>query len=175
MFAVIRSLTLLCVLFLVAGCGENAKPEVAPTPASSSPPASTPAPPKTPRPKVTGVPDGPPPAWLEAERGSYWLGYSSYCWGTACVDFIAPSCSDLKHTPRVALRRGERVTAHLSFEPTELGVTLVRRQGPSRATKQTKLRLSPTPSWVVKEPGPFSLFARAKGGDASYVACVVFH
>lgn len=173
MFVVMRSLTLLGLVFLLAGCGGSGKPDAAPRPASSSPPASKPAPPKAPRPKVTGVPDGPPAAWLETARGSFWLGYSSYCWGRACVDFIPPSCSDPKHTPRLLLRRGERVTAHLSFAPTELGLTLMRPRG-SNPTKQRKLRPSSNPSWVVKQTGRFSLFARAQPGDASYVACIVF-
>jgi hypothetical protein len=160
---------LLTLVVLVAGCGGSAKPEGASTRPSSSPRASQPAPPV---PKLTGVSDGPPPAWLETEKGSRWLGYSSYCWRTACVDFIAPRCRNPQRTPRISLGRGERVTAHLGFEPTELGLTLMRRVG-ATATTQERLRLSREPSWIVRQPGVFSLFARAKGGDASYVACVV--
>jgi hypothetical protein len=171
MFGVIRSLAQLGFVFLLAGCSGSGKPDAAPSPPSSSPPASS-ALPKAPRPNIAGVPDGPPPAWLETERGSFWLGYSSYCWGRACVDFIPPACNDPKHTPRIVLRRGEHVTAHLPFTPTELGLALMRPRG-SSATKQRKLRLSSEPSWVIRQPGPFSLFARAKPGDASYVACVV--
>jgi hypothetical protein len=173
MFVVIRSLTLLGFLFLVAGCGGSAEPEAGSTP-SPSPRASQPAPPKPPGPKVTGASDGPPPAWLETERGSSWLGYSSYCWGTACVDFIAPSCRDPKHTPRITLRRGEKVTAHLPFRPTELGLSLRSRSGTTIASQERKLRPSSAPTWIVRQPGPFSLFARAKNGDASYVACIRF-
>ena len=173
MFVVIRSLILFGLLFLAAGCGGSAKPEAAPRPASGSPLASHPGPPNPPRPKIAGVSDGPPAAWLETERGSFWLGYSSYCWRTACADFIAPSCRDLKHTPRITLRRGEKVTAHLPFVPTELGLSLLPRSG-TTAIKQRKLRLSRTPTWVVRQPGAFALFARAKTGDASYVACITF-
>jgi hypothetical protein len=171
MFIVIRSLTLFCLLFLVAGCGGSAKPEAAPRPASSSSLASHPGPPKPPRPKIAGVSDGPPAAWLETERGSFWLGYSSYCWGTACVDFIAPSCRDPKHTPRITLRLGERVTAHLAFNPTELGLSLLPRTS-DRRDQREEAPTERAPTWVVRQPGPFSLFARAKNGDASYVACI---
>jgi hypothetical protein len=168
---VIRSLTLLGFVFLVAGCGESAKPEAAPIPGLSPPPALQPAPPGPPKPRIAGIPDGPPPAWLETERGGFWLGFSSYCWGTACVDFIAPSCRDPKHTPRIILRPGERVTAHLPFNPTELGLSLLPRTGTSRSHER-KLRVSRVPTWVANQPGTYVLFARAKNGVASYVACI---
>lgn len=172
MFIVLRSLTLLVLLVLVAGCRESTKPKAAPTtPASDSPRALQPSPPA---PRITGVSAGPPPAWLETERGNLWLGYSSYCWGTACVDFVAPRCQNSKQTPRIRLRRGERVTAHLRFRPTELGLAQLGSHGARRTVRQKRLRLSSHPSWVVSRSGVFSLFARAKGGDASYVACVVF-
>jgi hypothetical protein len=120
-----------------------------------------------PKPTLSGLSDGPPPAWLETQDGSFWLGYSSYCWGTGCADFIAPSCEDTKHTPTIGLTRGETVTAHLDFEPTELDLSYL-------AGGQKKLAPSSTPSWQVERDGPFSLFTRTKAGDATYVACVEF-
>lgn len=171
MFIVLRTLALLALLVIVAGCQESTKPKATPTPASSSPTASQPS---SPAPKITGVSAGPPPAWLETERGDFWLGYSSYCWGRACVDFIPPLCGNRKQTPRINLRRGERVTAHLAFKPTELGLTLMRPRQAERAMTRKRFRVSSEPSWVVSQAEVFSLFARAKGGDASYVACVVF-
>lgn len=114
-FRVIRSLALVGLLCLVVGCSHAAKPGVTPSPRTSSVPATEPAPPKSPRPKVGGLLSGPPAAWISTNRRSFWLGYSSYCWQTACVDFIAPSCREPKHTPRFVLGRGQRVTAHLAF------------------------------------------------------------
>jgi len=119
------------------------------------------------------VSNGPPAAWLETEGGSFWLGYSSYCWETVCADFIAPSCDDPKHTPKTALRRGDLVTAHLEFEPTELGLSYFSATG-RPVENQVKLDPTRTPSWRAERDGAFSLFTRAQGKDASYVACAKF-
>ena len=166
----LRYLILIGVVVLLAGCGGSTQPDATP---STSQPASGPSPPTSPSPTLTGVSKGPPAAWLETENGTFWLGYSSYCWGTVCADFIGPSCDDPKHTPKIALPRGELVVAHLEFEPTELGLSYFSGTG-GPVVSQEKLETSRSPSWRAERDGPFSLFARAEGRDASYVACVVF-
>ena len=153
-----RSTAAVALLALVAaaGCGGDRRAD-----------DGVPRAPADPAPEVQGVPgDSPPPAWLETERGSFWLGYSSFCWGGTCADYIAPSCDEPKHTPKLVLRRGETVTAHLAFEPTRVELPL-----PHGARK---LEPSRTPSWRVDREGTFSLFTVAPDGDASYVACVTF-
>ena len=154
-------------VILFAGCGGTATDRAGP----SSPRASQQRPPITPQPTLTDFSSHPPAAWLETAAGSFWLGYSSFCWTTVCADFVAPSCDDPKHTPRITVRRGELVTAHLGFEPTELGLQYLSGTRIPRAQDQRKLELSRSPSWRAERNGPFSLFARRDGGDASYVAC----
>jgi hypothetical protein len=168
-----RSLALIGVVVLLSACGGSMQPDDTSGNPSTSQPASEPAPPATPKPTLGSMSDGPPAAWLETESGSFWLGYSSYCWGTVCADFIGPSCDDAKHTPKIALRRGELVTAHLEFEPTELGLSYFAGTG-GPVDSQEKLEPSRMPSWRAERDGPFSLFTRVQGGDASYVACATF-
>jgi hypothetical protein len=162
-------LTPILVAVLLTGCGGTAH-QARPT----SPPASQPRPPTTPSPKLTDFSSRPPAAWLETESGSFWLGYSSYCWTTVCADFVPPSCGDTEHTPNITVRRDELVTAHLGFEPTELGLQYPSGSQSPRAQDQRMLELSRSPSWRAELEGAFSLFARTKGGDASYVACFEF-
>lgn len=168
-----RPLILIGVAVLVTACGETVSGQDTAIGPAASPPASKPGPPTTPKPPLAGLSDGPPPAWLETEGGSFWLGYSSYCWGTLCADFIPPSCEDAKHTPKITLARGEIVTAQLAFEPTELGLSYLAEEGAPTAEDQKEFVPSSTPSWRVERDGSFSLFARGKAGGATYVACVV--
>ena len=171
-----RALLLIGLVVLLAGCGAAGDTAPDDSPRSA---ASDAAPPTEPAPELDGhLPDGPPPAWLETAAGSFWLGYASYCWDKGCADFIGPSCDDPKHTPKITVRRGETVTAHLGFEPTELALTLppAATRGPaSPADADQKLRPTATPSWRVEQGGPVSLFARAnvQGRSASYVACLI--
>ena len=169
-----RSVTLIAVVVLLSACGGgSAQLDETSGNRSTSEPASEAAPPATPKPTLAGLSDGPPAAWLKTEGGSFWFGYSSYCWKTVCADFIAPSCDDPKHTPAITLRRGEVVTAHLGFEPTELGLSYFSGTG-GPPESQEKLEPTRMPSWRVQRDGAFSLFARAQRGDASYVACAAF-
>jgi hypothetical protein len=147
------------VIVLVAGCGAS----------SSSSPAPDVRPPSYAAPRTRSI-KGPPPAWVETSRGSRWLGYSSFCWGTTCADFIPPRCGE-RHTPTLRVPRGETIRFHLGFTPTDAAVTVF---GPSTPRERHHLEPSRTPSWRVETAGAFSLFARIKGGDASYVACVRF-
>jgi hypothetical protein len=169
-FVEMRALTLILAVIFLTGCGGTATDQAGPT----SPPASQPRPPITPKPTLTGFSSRPPAAWLETEAGSFWLGYSSYCWTTACVDFVAPSCGDTEHTPKITVRREELVTVHLGFEPTELALHYLSGNQIPRAEDQRTLELSRSPTWRAERDGPFSLFVRGKGGDASYVACFQF-
>lgn len=109
----------------------------------------------------------PPPAWVETERGSRWLGFSTFCWVSGCADYIRPRCGD-EHTPTLRLRRGERVRFHVGFAPKEVSLTA----GNQRVYNFKPERIV---AWRSTSTGAFSLFIRAKrGGDASYVACVRF-
>jgi hypothetical protein len=162
-------LALILVAIFLTGCGGTAH-QARPT----SPRGSQPRPPTTPSPKLTDFSSRPPAAWLQTETGSFWLGYSSYCWTTVCADFVAPSCDDPEHTPKITVRRNEVVTAHLGFKPTELGLQYLSGSRAPTARDQRALELSTSPSWHAERDGAFSLFARTKSGDASYVACFEF-
>jgi hypothetical protein len=114
--------------------------------------------------------EGPPPAWIETEAGSIWLAYSTYCWGSTCADFVAPSCAGDPPAPPVELRRGETVRFHLDFDPGEATLTFFPEGGePDGVT----LDSSRTPTWQADRAGAFTVFATADGGDASYAGCAV--
>jgi hypothetical protein len=66
---------------------------------------------------------GPPPAWIETQAGSYWLGHSSWCWEHAangnrrinvCADMVAPKCSQ-ESVPNISVAKDETVRAHLGY------------------------------------------------------------
>jgi hypothetical protein len=118
-------------------------------------------------PALKSVDDGPPPAWVRTARGERWLGYSSFCWARACVDYIPSRCGESR-TPTLHLARREIVQFHLGFAPSEVAILRGRRAPPER------LKAVRDPTWRVRDEGAFTLFARAKspGGDASYIACV---
>ena len=46
--------------------------------------------PGTPPPNVAGTTSEPPAAWFQANGRAAWFAYSSFCWTTACVDFLRP-------------------------------------------------------------------------------------
>jgi len=115
------------------------------------------APPGKP-PQPAGVPSAPPPAWIEAGATEKWLAYSSYCWKIACVDYVSPQMR--KDLPVVRIRRGEPVTFHLGFVPSQLSV--------SQGQKTRSLPPRKVVSWRPAA-GVASIFAvRKAGGDASY-------
>ena len=82
--------------------------------------AAVAAPPGKP-PKPAGVPGAPPPAWIDAGAAEKWLAYSSYCWKVACVDYVSPEMR--KDLPVLTIRRGQPVTLHLGFVPSQLSVS----------------------------------------------------
>jgi hypothetical protein len=143
------------VLALAACGGGEARP--------ASPGGPSGAPPERPG-------EGPPPAWVETEAGSVWLAYSTYCWGSVCADFVAPSCVGEQAAPRVELRRGETVRFHLGFEPAEVALTFFPEGGEPDGVA---LDASRAPAWRADRAEAFSLFARADGRDASYAGCAV--
>ena len=115
------------------------------------------APPGAP-PKPAGVPGAPPPAWIEAGTAEKWLAYSTYCWKVACVDYISPEMR--KDLPVLKIRRGQPVTVHLGFVPSELSV--------SQGDRTRRLVPRRTATWRPVA-GVASIFAvRKAGGDASY-------
>jgi hypothetical protein len=159
---------LLATAVLVGGCGAESDRAGPPaTTGAPSPPAAA-EPPAEPRPDSSG--EAPPPAWVETEAGSRWLGYSTYCWDTTCADFVAPSCGD-EHVPELAVRPGETLRFHLGFEPAEVSLTVL----PDDAATQ----FDPGELvWEVTRTGSVMISATAKpgqgGSDASYVGCLRF-
>jgi hypothetical protein len=87
-----------------------------------------------------------------------WLAYSTYCWKVTCVDYISPEMR--KDLPVLRIRRGQSVTVHLGFIPSQLTV--------SQGDRTKRLVPRRTATW---RPGlgVASIFAvRKAGGDASY-------
>ena len=152
-----RAALLVGLVLALAACGGG----------GSDGPASPAGPPDAP-PERPG--EGPPPAWVETEGGSIWLAYSTYCWGSTCADFAAPSCGGEPPAPRVELRRGETVRIHLDFDPGEALLTFFPEGGePDGVT----LDPSRTPTWRADRAGAFTVFAGGEGRDASYAGCAV--
>ena len=150
-----RSLVVGLMAASLSACGGSAG-----FPALTGPPGEPPSAP--------GVDRSPPPAWVQTARGARWLGYSSFCWDGLCADYAGPRCGDAD-TPTLQLTRGEVVTFHLAFAPSESGIF----RGPRARTKRLELVRNPT--WRVRAAGGFTLFVRPKrGGDASYTGCVRF-
>jgi hypothetical protein len=118
--------------------------------ASAAPPA--------PPPKPAGVTGAPPPAWIEAGTTEKWLAYSTYCWKVACADYVLPETR--KDLTILRIRRGQAVTVHLGFVPSQLSV--------SQGEKTRRLVPRRTATWRPAA-GVASIFAvRKAGGDASY-------
>jgi hypothetical protein len=127
--------------------------------------AAAAAPPSAPPPSSGGR-HGPPPAWVETERGSFWLSFSGYCWGTKCVKQGGVLLDSI--VPRIVVRKAEVVRFHLGFEPRRVTFAV----GRARA-----VRLPPgrTVGWRVDRGGAVSLHAyTARGempaGSVGYVA-----
>jgi hypothetical protein len=116
--------------------------------------ASIAAPPSSPAPSVwRGV--GPPPAWVETERGSFWLGYNGYCWKALCIKGGPTGRGEL---PPVVVRRGEVVRFHLGFRPRRVSLSMSR--GAPR-----RLEPARTMSWRVERGGFVSLLAYTARGE----------
>jgi len=115
--------------------------------------------PPGPPPKVAGAAVAPPPAWIEAGSTQRWLAYSSYCWKTACVDFLPPAMRP--DVPVVTVRRGQAVRLHFGFAPSSVTVAPV--GGGSR-------RLPPARTISWRPPaGLLAITAKSKTGSAGYL------
>jgi hypothetical protein len=150
------------------GCGSEPEAADRPEPAADAPTAS--AEPSEPPPSLDV--DGPPPAWIETGGGSFWLAYSTFCWKTACADYIAPSCADVS-VPQLAVRPNEEVRFHLAFDPKSSLVGFFR--GGTPTMDESDLEPGREPIWTVDRAGPFVLrVTSVEGFDASYAACIRF-
>ena len=150
-----RPLALVAAVAALAACGGEA-------PVPAPPAGAAPSAPKS---------GEPPSAWVETSSGSHWLGHSSYCWlgggSSLCADFTAPECG-AKDTPDVAVADGELVRFHLGFDPKELSLTVGTGRGQAE-----RLEAGRVVEWRAHGRGELLLFATAaRGGDASYVACL---
>jgi hypothetical protein len=126
--------------------------------------ASAVAAPPGPPPKVAGASGSPPPAWSEAGGVQKWLAFSSYCWKTACVDFIPPAMRT--DVPSLSVRRGEAATIHFSFLPKKVAISPVRKDG---AGKSVRLASARTVMWRPNLGGLTMISVAAAPGDASYL------
>jgi hypothetical protein len=127
--------------------------------------ASAAAKPVTPPPNVAGTNSEPPPAWFRAAGVDRWFAYGSYCWTTACVDFIPPARrTDL---PRLIARPGQSIGIHLGFVPKSIRVRVLAtgRAYPLVTARDTQ--------WRVRGSGTIVVEVRAVPGSASYIARVV--
>jgi hypothetical protein len=114
--------------------------------------------------------EGPPPAWIETRSGSRWLGYSSYCWRHSEGSTTAGMCADsapakcgAAGVPWIPLRARQEVRAHLGYTPNEVSVEHAAATLHGRVVE-----------WRIAQAGPFLLFTKGEGVDASYVGCAVF-
>jgi hypothetical protein len=150
-----RSGLVLALVLALAGCGGDDPERGAAGPAEPPPVAGD---------------NAPPPAWVETEAGTHWLGYSSFCWKNLCADSAAPACGS-GTVPSIPVRPGERVGYHLGFEP-QGDVTMNAFEGASPRSRT--IGSGRAGGWTVEEGGAFGIFASAQsGGDASYVGCFV--
>lgn len=156
-----KTLLLVLVVLAVTGCGQEdgsgppAEPAAGPGTTAATAPLDEP-------PKIE---EGPPPAWIETEGGSYWLAHASYCWRAQCADYVG--IADRDDVPTVRVRKGEVVRFHLGFDPRELSVSL---EGSNVSKTLAPGRVA---EWTVPGSGGVWLFAQAApgqgGADASYV------
>ena len=137
--------------------------------------------PASPPPTVDGM-EPPPPAWVELGRDAAWLGYSTFCWASGCADYVAPSCGDARHVPRLRVGRGDLVRVHLGFRAIEVRVSYFPPDGDAaqqavEAIDADGERATSTVAFRAERAGAFSIFARAGegqgGADASYAGCLV--
>jgi hypothetical protein len=168
----VKSFLLLAVAALaLAGCGASGGGPGAGGPAADDPrqPEGDP-----PSPGVMAD-DAPPPAWIETRRGSVWLGYATYCWGSTCADAGPPDCGK-PYSPYVEVDPGEEVRFHLGFRPVDARLVHFAPDGAlSRSEDSEPLEAARVMAWDVSREGPFWLSASVGGGgDASYAACLRF-
>ena len=116
-------------------------------------------------PSLEGLDSPPPPAWVETPRGTEWMAFGSYCWGTECADMRMPVAEEL---PTVRVREGEQLVFHLGFEPDALYLRVFTDDGQEQRPP-VQLPAQRTVTWRAGGQGILDLFATGQaGGDASY-------
>lgn len=121
--------------------------------------------PRTPPPGVAGTPGEPPPAWFAAGARDGWLAYGSFCWRTACVDFLPPDRRT--DVPPVRAPIGSRLSLHLGFAPRWVRVRML------DTGRTYALVARRDTGWRVRSTGLFVVEARGAGGSASYLGRIV--
>ncbi len=121
--------------------------------------------PGTPPPDVKGTTYEPPPAWASAQGGDGWLAYGSFCWQTACVDFIPPSRRT--DVPKLRAQAGVTIGIHLRFVPKSVRVRVL------ETGRSYSLVAARDTHWRVRGSGLIVVEARGAAGSASYVARIV--
>ncbi len=120
--------------------------------------------PPAPAPNVSGTSSEPPPAWFSAAGRDGWFAYHSFCWTTACVDFLPPDRRT--DVPAIRARDGERIGLHLGFEPKSVAVRVL-----ATGTRYSLVARRDT-SWRVRGAGLIAVEVRAAQGTAAYLARV---
>lgn len=124
--------------------------------------AAAQAKPPTPPPNVAGTSAEPPPAWFDGAARPGWFAYSTFCWTTACVDYLPPARRpDL---PRLSARVGQTLGIHLGFVPKSVLVRVL------ETNKSYALVARRDTTWRVRARGLIQVEARAAKGSASYLA-----
>jgi hypothetical protein len=159
------------VALVTAGCGTESPSRDDPTAKATQVTAGGPS---EPPPKLDI--DGPPPAWVHTGDDAVWLAYSTYCWKTACADYVETRCGE-RRIPTVVVQPGETVLFHLDFNPKSVSLVL---DGPENHSEgvgaaHAPLAAARTVEWKAYRDGPVTLVAIPSGsGDASYVVCFRF-
>jgi hypothetical protein len=115
------------VALVTAGCGTESPSRDDPTAKATQVTAGGPS---KPPPKLDI--DGPPPAWVHTGDDAVWLAYSTYCWKTACADYVETRCGERRQP-------GATVLFHLDFNP-KIGVACARRARESLRSPSSRSR-----------------------------------
>jgi hypothetical protein len=95
-----------------------------------------------------------------------WLAFSSFCWSTACADYVPPqSRTDLAG---ISVHRGATVRLHFAFAPRQVHATTF----VGTTLKHVILRPGRIVSWRPPLTGVVSFDAASAAGSASYVVRV---
>lgn len=114
-------------------------------------------------PPVTKGVAGPPAAWIETAAGRSWLAFSTFCWKTACVDYLPPrSRTDL---PLVRVKSATTAVIHFAFAARQVDATTF----VGTTLKHEKLPPGRSVAWRPRWSGVVSFGVRGPAGSASYV------
>lgn len=117
---------------------------------------------------------GPPPVWVETQRGSSWLAFSTFCSRTGCVDYRRHACAGDDRNPTLVVDRGELVRLPLEREQPPRLVLLTLR-GQRENASPTVVHAGVDPVWRAAEEGAFEIVVlEARLRTASYVGCLRF-